>query len=158
MTAAAPNSPHMNNCVRGIGQPAGIRRGSMVGEMADLAVGEIVAAKGSARNSTPVIEVAGLKKHFPVKKGLLRRTAGYVYAVDGVSFSIDQGETLGLVGESGCGKSTVARTVLRLVEPTAGTIKLNGEDITHLGKTAMRPHRRPMQLIFPAPVSSLHTP
>jgi oligopeptide/dipeptide ABC transporter ATP-binding protein len=128
----------------------------MVGGMANLAVAEIVAPKASALNSVPVIEVAGLKKHFPVKKGLLRRTAGYVYAVDGISFSIDQGETLGLVGESGCGKSTVARTVLRLVEPTAGTIKLNGEDITRLGKAAMRPHRRQMQIIFQDPFSSLN--
>ena len=81
---------------------------------------------GPAANRAPVLDVAGLKKHFPVKKGLLRRTAGHVYAVDGVSFSINEGETLGLVGESGCGKSTVARTVLRLVEPTAGTIRLDG--------------------------------
>src|SRR5882672_9643690 len=81
----------------------------------------------------PVLEVTGLKKHFPVKKGLLRRTVGQVYAVDGVSFSTAEGETLGLVGESGCGKSTVARTVMRLVEPTAGTIRLAGHDITHLG-------------------------
>jgi len=94
----------------------------------------------------PVLEVAGLKKHFPVKKGLLRRTTGYVFAVDGVSFSVAEGETLGLVGESGCGKSTVARTVLRLVEPTAGSIRLNGHDITHLGKAALRPHRREMQI------------
>src|SRR5438132_337818 len=156
MTAAGRNFPHMSNCGQGIGRPAGIRRSSMVGGMAELAVGEVVAAQGPARRTVPVIEVSELKKHFPVKKGLLRRTAGYVYAVDGVSFSIDQGETLGLVGESGCGTSTVARTLLRLVEPTAGTIKLDGEDITRLGKTAMRPHRRQMQIIFQDPFSSLN--
>jgi len=103
-----------------------------------------------------VLEVVALKKHFPVKKGLLRRTVGQVYAVDGVSFSINEGETLGLVGESGCGKSTVARTVLRLIEPTAGSILLDGNDVTRLGKTAMRPYRRQMQMIFQDPFSSLN--
>jgi oligopeptide/dipeptide ABC transporter ATP-binding protein len=107
-------------------------------------------------SNTPVVEVTGLKKHFPVKKGVLRRTAGYVYAVDGVSFTLAQGETLGLVGESGCGKSTVARTVLRLIEPTDGTIRLSGHDITRLGKTELRPHRREMQIIFQDPFSSLN--
>ena len=105
---------------------------------------------------TPVLEVNDLKKHFPVKKGLLSRTAGQVYAVDGVSFEIAQGETLGLVGESGCGKSTVGRTVLRLLDPTSGEIKLNGHDITHLSKTEMRPVRREMQIIFQDPYSSLN--
>ncbi len=106
--------------------------------------------------AVPVVEVAGLHKHFPIKKGLLRRAAGRVYAVDGVSFSIGRGETLGLVGELGCGKSTVARTLLRLIEPTAGSIKLNGHDITRLGRAAMRPHRRQMQIIFQDPFSSLN--
>jgi oligopeptide/dipeptide ABC transporter ATP-binding protein len=105
--------------------------------------------------NTPVLEVSGLRKHFAVKKGLFRRTVGRVLAVDGVSFSIGEGETLGLVGESGCGKSTVARTVLRLIEPTAGAIRLNGRDITGLGKTALRPYRREMQMIFQDPFSSL---
>ncbi len=104
---------------------------------------------------TPVLEVSGLKKHFPLHKGLLRRTVGHVYAVDGVSFSINEGETLGLVGESGCGKSTVARAVLRLVEPTGGTITLGGCDITRLGKSEMRPHRREMQIVFQDPFASL---
>ena len=103
----------------------------------------------------PVLEMKDLKKHFPVQKGLLRRTAGHVFAVDGVSFSIAPGETLGLVGESGCGKSTVGRTVLRLIEPTAGSITLDGEDITRLGKVELRPYRRRMQIIFQDPFSSL---
>jgi len=107
-------------------------------------------------SSLPVLEVADLKKHFPVKKGVIRRTVGYVYAVDGVSFRVGEGETVGLVGESGCGKSTVARTVLRLLEPTAGSIRLAGHDITHLSKAALRPHRRDMQIIFQDPFSSLN--
>ena len=115
-----------------------------------------VSARWGSSGKIPVIAVDGLKKHFPVKKGLLRRTAGYVYAVDGVSFTVDEGETLGLVGESGCGKSTVARTLLRLIEPTSGTIRLNGQDITRLGKAALRPHRRQMQIIFQDPFSSLN--
>ncbi|MCW3474213.1 ABC transporter ATP-binding protein [Limobrevibacterium gyesilva] len=104
----------------------------------------------------PIIAVTGLKKHYPVRKGLLRRTVGQVFAVDGVSFSIGEGETLGLVGESGCGKSTVARAVMRLIEPTDGTITLEGQDITHLGKAELRPFRRQMQMIFQDPFSSLN--
>jgi oligopeptide/dipeptide ABC transporter ATP-binding protein len=106
--------------------------------------------------SAAVLEVADLKKHFPIKRGIIRRTIGQVYAVDGVSFEVHEGQTLGLVGESGCGKSTVARTVLRLLEPTGGTIKLNGHDITHLSKAELRPYRRGMQIIFQDPYSSLN--
>src|SRR5262249_5395194 len=81
---------------------------------------------GDLRASRPVLEVSGLKKHFPVHRGVLARVVGHVFAVDGVSFGIAPGETLCLVGESGCGKSTLARTVMRLLEPTAGTVALNG--------------------------------
>jgi len=105
---------------------------------------------------TAVLELEGLKQHFPVRKGLLRRTVGHVHAVDGVSFSIGEAETLGLVGESGCGKSTVGRAAMRLIEPTAGRIRLNGRDITSLSRAEMRPHRRQMQIIFQDPYSSLN--
>ena len=104
----------------------------------------------------PVLEVNDLKKHFPVKKGVLRRTVGQVYAVDGISFAIGVGETLGLVGESGCGKTTAGRAVLRLIEPTAGSIEVGGTDITHLSKSELRPYRRQMQIIFQDPFSSLN--
>jgi oligopeptide/dipeptide ABC transporter ATP-binding protein len=113
-------------------------------------------AEPPAQAAAPlVLEVMGLKKHFPIQKGLLRRTTGHVFAVDGVSFSIRAGQTLGLVGESGCGKSTVGRAVLRLVEPTAGSITLGGTDITRLGKAELRPFRTRMQIIFQDPFSSL---
>ena len=104
----------------------------------------------------PLLEVENLCKHYPLKRGLLRRSAGKVLAVDGVSFSIGDGETLSLVGESGCGKSTVARTVLRLVEPTSGTIKIEGRDITHLSKKDLRPYRQQMQIVFQDPFAALN--
>jgi len=103
-----------------------------------------------------LLEVGELTKHYPVKKGVLQRTVGQVRAVDGVSFTIDAGETLGVVGESGCGKSTVARCILRLVEPSAGTIRLAGEDITHLDRHRVRRFRRQLQAIFQDPYSSLN--
>ena len=109
-----------------------------------------------ANSNVPVLAVRDLKKHFPVKKGLLRRTVGQVYAVDGISFTIGVGETLGLVGESGCGKTTAGRAVLRLTEPTSGTIEVSGTDITHLPKGELRPYRRQMQIIFQDPFSSLN--
>ena len=104
----------------------------------------------------PVIEVKDLKKHFPVKKGLLRRTVGQVYAVDGVTFTVRAGETLGLVGESGCGKTTAGRAAMRLVEPTSGSIKVEGKEIIGLSKAELRPYRRQMQIIFQDPFSSLN--
>ncbi|SHG05665.1 ABC transporter ATP-binding protein [Bradyrhizobium erythrophlei] len=107
-------------------------------------------------DAPPLLEVSDLIKHYPVRSGILRRNVGAVHAVDGVSFTVGVGETLGLVGESGCGKSTVARSILRLVEPTAGSIRLNGLDITHLGKAALRPNRRSMQIIFQDPFASLN--
>jgi peptide/nickel transport system ATP-binding protein/oligopeptide transport system ATP-binding protein len=104
----------------------------------------------------PLVEVRGLKKHFPIVKGVFARQAGTVHAVDGVSFHIDPGETLGLVGESGCGKSTVGRTLLKLLEPTAGQILVHGADITGLDPEAMLPYRRQMQMIYQDPYASLN--
>jgi oligopeptide/dipeptide ABC transporter ATP-binding protein len=103
-----------------------------------------------------VLRVEGLKKSFPVRRGILQRVTGYVKAVDGVSFSIQAGETLCLVGESGCGKSTVGKTILRLLEPTAGQIWLGGTEVTRLREGEMRSHRREAQMVFQDPYSSLN--
>ena len=103
-----------------------------------------------------VLEVEGLRKHFPVQQGLLRRTVAQVKAVDGVSFSIEPGETLCLVGESGCGKSTVGKLILRFIEPTGGRVVLNGVDITTLDQDAMRSYRRHVQMVFQDPYASLN--
>jgi peptide/nickel transport system ATP-binding protein/oligopeptide transport system ATP-binding protein len=105
---------------------------------------------------TPLVEVRNLKKHFPIRKGIFSRVSGHVYAVDGVSFHIAPGETLGLVGESGCGKSTVGRTLLKLLEPTDGTILVRGQDITGLNATQMMPYRQQMQMIYQDPYASLN--
>jgi peptide/nickel transport system ATP-binding protein/oligopeptide transport system ATP-binding protein len=104
----------------------------------------------------PLVEVENLTKHFPVRQGVFSRTKGVVHAVEGVNLTVNRGETLGIVGESGCGKSTTARLIVRLLDPTAGTIRFDGEDITHRGQRALRPTRREMQIIFQDPYSSLN--
>ena len=106
--------------------------------------------------SETLLEVRNLTKHFPIYGGLLSREKARVYAVDDVSFSVKRGETLGIVGESGCGKSTTGKVILKLLEPTAGTIWLKGKDITGLTRKEMLPHRREMQVIFQDPYASLN--
>ena len=103
-----------------------------------------------------LLEVQNLKKHFPIKKGILSRTVGNVLAVDGVSFTLKRGETLGLVGESGCGKTTVGRSILRLTEPTSGQVTFNGQDLLELGREKLRQVRASFQIIFQDPFSSLN--
>jgi oligopeptide transport system ATP-binding protein len=104
---------------------------------------------------TTLVEVKGLKVHFPVKGGLLGRAVAHVKAVDGVDLFIRRGETLGLVGESGCGKSTTGRAILQLIKPTAGTVKLNGEELTTMTPKLIRQKRADMQMVFQDPYSSL---
>jgi oligopeptide/dipeptide ABC transporter ATP-binding protein len=103
-----------------------------------------------------LLEVSGLRKHFPVRRGALQRRAGAVRAVDGLDFTVRRGETLSLVGESGCGKTTTGRLLTRLIEPSAGTIRFDGRDISHLSVGRMRPLRRDIQMIFQDPYSSLN--
>jgi oligopeptide/dipeptide ABC transporter ATP-binding protein len=104
----------------------------------------------------PLLEVEHLKQYFPVRQGVLARTVGHVRAVDDVSFQIGEGETLGLVGESGCGKTTVGRTLMRLLEPTAGRIQFAGRDVTKLGGRDQRELRKNMQIVFQDPFGSLN--
>jgi oligopeptide/dipeptide ABC transporter ATP-binding protein len=111
----------------------------------------------SGNGGKPLIEVRNLVKHFPLKQGIiLQRQVGAVRAVDGISFDVFEGETLGLVGESGCGKSTTARLITRLLEPTDGSIVYRGEDIAHSSRAELKPLRRDMQIIFQDPYSSLN--
>ena len=106
-------------------------------------------------DGAPLVDVRDLVKHFPIRGGILQRTVGLVQAVDRVSFEVRRGETLGLVGESGCGKTTVGRLLLRLIEPTSGSIRFEGEDITRLRGAALKRIRREMQIIFQDPYASL---
>ncbi|WP_336318601.1 dipeptide ABC transporter ATP-binding protein [Streptomyces lavendofoliae] len=107
-------------------------------------------------DSGPLLKVEGLVKHFPIKKGLLQRQVGAVRAVDGIDFEVRRGETLGVVGESGCGKSTMGRLITRLLEPSGGKVEFDGTDITHLSTGGMRPLRRDIQMIFQDPYGSLN--
>src|ERR1035437_5881617 len=110
----------------------------------------------SSGDSEDLLVVTDLQKHFPIRRGLLQRQVGAVQAVDGMSFTVRKGETLSLVGESGCGKTTTGRMLTRLIEPTGGTILFEGRDITHLSTGKMRPLRRDVQMIFQDPYGSLN--
>lgn len=118
---------------------------------------EIMEKNSSENSSQTLLELQDVKKHFPIKSGLLQKTVGQIKAVDGINLKVNKGETLGIVGESGCGKSTVGRTVIRLYEPTDGKIIFNGRDISHLSESELRKDvRKNIQMIFQDPFASLN--
>ncbi|MFE6753384.1 ABC transporter ATP-binding protein [Streptomyces sp. NPDC057684] len=122
----------------------------------DTAVATVPAQAASPEDREVLLKVEGLVKHFPIKKGILQRQVAAVKAVDGIDFEVRKGETLGVVGESGCGKSTMGRVITKLIEPTGGKIEFEGQDITRLGTRGMRPLRRDIQMIFQDPYGSLN--
>ena len=107
-------------------------------------------------STTPLLQVRDLKKYFPIRKGLLSRTVGHVKALDGISFDVRPGEVLGLVGESGCGKTTAGRCILQLLQPTSGSVIFEGQELVGLSRAQLRPLRRRMQIVFQDPYSSLN--
>jgi len=112
--------------------------------------------EAAAARSDDILRVEGLVKHFPIKSGVFKHTVGNVRAVDGVDLTVRRGETLGVVGESGCGKTTLGRTIIKLVEPTAGKVVFDGHDITKFKRRQMRPVRRDIQIVFQDPYASLN--
>ena len=125
--------------------------------MTDTSTSTAPAQTGGSDAGTPLLEVKNLVKHFPVRSsGIVRRVVGQVQAVDGVSFSVPRGSSLGLVGESGCGKSTTGRLITRLLDPTSGEVRFEGNEIGHLSQKKLLPFRREIQIIFQDPYSSLN--